>query len=94
MYNPGQKVLILKKGKGKMFPIWEKQTYKVVRQKGTALKLVSNSGDVFYRNVSHVRPYFVSANNQNKTAMRETIMRPHRRNINIPARFKDFHMGN
>ena len=37
---------------------WEKQIYQVVSQKGTALRLLSNYGDLVYRNVTHVRPYY------------------------------------
>ena len=41
-----------------MSAIWEKQIYQVVSQKVTALKLLSNYGDLVYRNVTHVRPYY------------------------------------
>ena len=64
-YKVGQKVLNLKRGKSQMSANWEKQIYQVVSQKGTALKLLSNYGDLVYRNVTHVRPYFETRKRQN-----------------------------
>ena len=53
-YTVGQKVLILRTGKGKMSPNWNSRIVKAVYQKVTALKLRSDSGVLIFRNLIHV----------------------------------------
>ena len=89
-YKVGQKVLILKMGKSKMSANWEK---KVVSQKGTALKLLSNYGDLVYRNVTHVRPYYEPR--QRHMDLRGTNRSSHelgKRMTVLPRRFRDYQM--
>ena len=92
-YKVGQKVLILKMGKSKMSANWENQIYQVVSQKGTALKLLSNYGDLVYRNVTHVRPYYEPR--QRQMDLRGTNRSSHelgKRMTVLPRRFRDYQM--
>ena len=96
-YTVGQKVLILRTGKGKMSPNWDSRIFKVVYQKGAALKLRSDSGVLIFRNVTHVRPYFERKNCQKPTVSMKTAdqglrLERQKRNPKLPARFKDYHM--
>lgn len=94
-YTQGQKVLILKREQNKMSPNWEKQIFKVVRQKGTSLKLLSNSGGFVFRNVTHVRPYF----ERQRQVVQEQIdrkeadrtIREKRRTV-LPRKYQDYKM--
>ena len=54
----GQPVLILKQEKGKILQNFENKVYKVISQNHTSLKLQFESGDIRYRSVCHVRPYY------------------------------------
>ena len=96
-YTVGQKVLILRTGKGKMSPNWDSRIFKVVYQKGAALKLRSDSGVLIFRNVTHVRPYFERNICQKPTVSMKTAdqglrLERQKRNSKLPARFKDYHM--
>ena len=68
----GKKVLILRTGKGKISPNWDSRIFKVVYQKGAALKLRSDSGVLIFKNVTHVRPYFERNNCQKPTVSMKT----------------------
>lgn len=57
-FSVGQPVLILKQEKGKISQNFEKKVYKVISQNHTSLKLQSESDDIRYRSVCHVRPYY------------------------------------
>lgn len=58
-FSVGQSVLIRKYNKHKMSQNWEDSVFKVLRQTGTSLKLQSeHGGNILFRNVSHVRPYY------------------------------------
>jgi hypothetical protein len=59
-FKIGQRVLILRheKNKGKMLTNWANDICRIVSQKGTSVKVISTSGNIYYRNVSHVKPYF------------------------------------
>ncbi|MES9880447.1 MAG: RNase H-like domain-containing protein [Sedimenticola sp.] len=57
-YKLGQKVLILKRQKGKLDPKWDHDIYTVISQTGTQVKLRSDSNVLLYRHVSHTRPYY------------------------------------
>ena len=76
-----------------MSAIWEKQIYQVVSQKDTALKLLSNYGDLVYRNVTHVRPYYEP--HQRQMVLRGTNRSSHelgKRMTVLPRRFRDYQM--
>lgn len=60
MYSVGQKALVLRNQKGKVLHNWQNKIYRVVKQKGTSLTLRGNSGEILNRNVTLVRPYYVS----------------------------------
>ena len=66
-YSVGQSVLILRQEKGKILHNWSNKICKVVEQKGISPKLKGESGEVLYRSVNHVRPYYCSANIVRKT---------------------------
>ena len=80
-----------------MSPNWDCRIFKVVYQKGAALKLRSDSGVLIFRNVTHVRPYFERNKCQKPTVSMKTAdqglrLERQRRNSKLPARFKDYHM--
>ncbi|MCG7869747.1 MAG: DDE-type integrase/transposase/recombinase, partial [Candidatus Thiodiazotropha taylori] len=94
-YKVGQKVLILKTGKGKMSPLWDSRIFEVINQKGAALKLKSNSGVLVYRNATHVRPYFQRNNFQKPSTLvadQGLRMERQKRITRLPKKFMDYHM--
>ena len=87
-------VLILKTGKGKMSPNWDSRIFKVIKQKGAALKLQSDSGELVFRNVTHVRPYFQRQDFRKNTNLESVPNlgvngQRERRIITLPKKFKD-----
>ena len=54
----GQNVLLAKHAGNKMSSVFENKLYKIIRQKGSNLLVKSENGQTFYRNVSHVWPYY------------------------------------
>ena len=80
-------------GKSKMSSNWEKQIFQVGSQKGTALKLLSNYGDLVYRNITHMRPY--NEPRQRQMDLRGTNRSSHelgKRMTVLPRRFRDYQM--
>ncbi|XP_053390798.1 uncharacterized protein K02A2.6-like [Mercenaria mercenaria] len=64
----GEKVLIRRhEENNKMSPLWGKAIYKFVKQTGTAVNLISESGVIYQRNVSQVKSYIDKNNFQGGT---------------------------
>lgn len=89
-YSVGQSVLILRQEKGKLLHNWRNKIYKVVEQKGISLKLKGESGEVLYRSVNHVRPYYFSANIVRKTPRKinQRTLR-NRKTLQCPIRYRE-----
>ena len=59
-YCVGQNVILAKRDGNKMSSVFENKLYKVIKQKRSSLLVRSENGPTFYRNFSHVRPYYVT----------------------------------
>ena len=58
-----------------MSPNWDSRIFKVVYQKGAALKLRSDSGVLIFRNVTHVRPYLKEITVRNQEFLGKLLIR-------------------
>ena len=90
-FRVGQNVFLAKREGNKMSSVFENKLYKVIRQKGSNLLVKSENGQTFYRNVSHVRPYYGTFprreyNNQHNP----DVSVRHHRERKLPKRFSAF----
>ena len=53
-YQTGQKVLVLRREKTKTSARWENE-YTVVSQHGIQVKIISFNGNIYYRNITHIK---------------------------------------
>lgn len=90
-FRIGQQAILLHKDERKMTPRYSDKLYKVVRQKGTSVKLRAENGQIIYRNVSHVRPYYkaVTTTTRVNRSKNNDEIRPHRQR-KIPEKFNDY----
>ena len=58
MFRRNTPCLIRTYDKTKKAQIWDSTIYKVVHQKGSSIKLMSDQGTVRYRNVCHVKQFY------------------------------------
>ena len=92
-FSVGQPVLILKQDKGKLLQIWDNKIYRVISQKNTSLKLQSESGDIRFRSVCHVRPYFTARNKTCTIHKKSESKRDYLRDRSVikrPAKYGDY----
>jgi len=90
-FRVGQNVLLAKREGDKMSSVFENKLYKVIRQKGSNLLVISENGQTFYRNVSHVRPYYGAfPRRENNNQHNPDVSVRHHRERKLPQRFHDF----
>lgn len=90
-FRVGQNVLLAKREGNKMSSVFENKLYKVIRQKGSNLLVKSENGQTFYRNVSHVRPYYGTfPRRENNNQLNPDVHVCHHRERKMPKRFSDF----
>ena len=88
----GQPVLILKQEKGKILQNFENKVYKVISQNHTSFKFQSESGDIRYRSVCHVRPYYAPCLDKPTVSHKLDVPGRNLRNrlaIKMPVRFRN-----
>ena len=85
------RVLLAKREGNNMSSVFESKLYKVIRQKGSNLIVKSENGQTFYRNVSHVRPYYGTfSRRENNNQHNADVPVRHHRERKLPKRFNDF----
>jgi hypothetical protein len=90
-FRVGQHVLLAKREGNKMSSVFENKLYKVIKKKGSNLLVKSENGQTFYRNVSHVRPYYGTFPRcENNNQHNPDVHVRHHRERQLPKRFSDF----
>ena len=86
-----QNVILAKREGNKMVSVFENKLYKVIRQKGNNMLVKSENGQTFYRNFSHVRPYYGTfPRREHNNQHNPDVHVRHHRDMKLPKRFTDF----